>query len=273
MAVEPNPPAAARPANLSSSDMRSALPKLERRAAELRKFDTGTIGDENDPRPESLADRYNNTLMDIFGANTIEFDRYSMRSLYISNEGPTMTPDWGGGPREQAGEHVRLAYSNGIKKALANLDSIRLIFAERIADCGVAPAAKAIREFRELQIHPAIAAAAEELFQNGHYSNAVEYACKALIRCVQLRSGHTGLDGMQLMEHVFGLSNPILKVGDLGTEAGRNEQQGMMLMTSGAVSWLRNPRAYELRADDPERAIEYIAFLSMLAKIVDATAM
>jgi uncharacterized protein (TIGR02391 family) len=271
MAVEPNPPAAARPANLSSSDMRSALPKLERRAAELRKFDTGTIGDENDPRPESLADRYNNTLMEIFGANTIEFDRYSMPSLYISNEGPTMTPDWGGGQREQAGEHVRLAYSNGIRKALANLDSIRLTFAQRIADSGVAPAAKAIRTFGELQIHPAIAAAAAELFQNGDHPNAVECARKALIRHVQLRSGHTGRDGMQLMEHVFSLGNPILKVGDLGTESGRNEQQAMMLMASGAVSWLRNPRAGELRTNDPERAIEYIAFLSMLAKIVDAT--
>jgi uncharacterized protein (TIGR02391 family) len=74
-----------------------------------------------------------------------------------------------------------------------------------------------------------------------------------------------------MMEQVFSLGNPILKVGDLATETGRNEQQGMMLMTSGAVLWLRNPRAQELRTDDPERAIEYVAFLSMLAKIVDAT--
>jgi len=251
--------------------MRSALPKLERRATELRNFDVGTIGDENDPRPERLTDRYNDTLMEIFGANTIEFDRYSMGSLYMGDEALTMTPDWGGGRREQAGEHIRLAYSNGIKKALANLDSIKLIFTETIADSGETPAAAmAMRAFGELQIHPAIAAAAEELFQNGRHSTAVQDACKALISCVQTRSGRTELDGKRLMEHVFSLGNPILKVGDLATETGRNEQQGMVLMTSGAVLWLRNPRAQELRADDPERAIEYIAFLSMLAKIVDA---
>ena len=112
MTVKRNSPAAVQPANLSPSEMRSALPKLERRATELRNFDAGTIGDENDPRPESLADRYNDTLMEIFGTNTIEFDRYSMGSLYIGDEALTFTPDWGGGRREQAGEHIRLAYGN-----------------------------------------------------------------------------------------------------------------------------------------------------------------
>jgi hypothetical protein len=42
-----------------------------------------------------------------------------------------------------------------------------------------------------------------------------------------------------------------------------------MQMFSGAVSGLRNPRAHGFINDDPERALEFIAFVSLLAKILD----
>jgi hypothetical protein len=43
-----------------------------------------------------------------------------------------------------------------------------------------------------------------------------------------------------------------------------------MMMFSGAVAGLRNPRAHRLIQDDPERALEFIAFVSLLAKLLDA---
>jgi uncharacterized protein Ymh len=42
-----------------------------------------------------------------------------------------------------------------------------------------------------------------------------------------------------------------------------------MMMFSGAVSGLRNPRAHGFIHDDPERALEFIAFVSLLAKLLD----
>lgn len=42
-----------------------------------------------------------------------------------------------------------------------------------------------------------------------------------------------------------------------------------MMMLSGAVTGLRNPRAHRLMKDDPERALEFIAYVSLLAKLVD----
>jgi hypothetical protein len=42
-----------------------------------------------------------------------------------------------------------------------------------------------------------------------------------------------------------------------------------MNMFSGAVSGLRNPRAHGFIHDDPERALEFIAFVSLLAKLLD----
>ena len=76
-------------------------------------------------------------------------------------------------------------------------------------------------------------------------------------------------DGNELMEYVFSVKNPVLAFNDLKNESDRNEQKGFMGMLSGAVSGLRNPRAHRLMKDDPERALEFIAFVSLLAKLVD----
>ena len=43
-----------------------------------------------------------------------------------------------------------------------------------------------------------------------------------------------------------------------------------MMMFSGAVAGLRNPRAHKIIKDDPEKALEFIAFVSLLAKLADA---
>ena len=42
-----------------------------------------------------------------------------------------------------------------------------------------------------------------------------------------------------------------------------------MLMSSGAVAGLRHPRAHTLIKDGAERALEFIAFVSLLAKLLD----
>jgi hypothetical protein len=44
---------------------------------------------------------------------------------------------------------------------------------------------------------------------------------------------------------------------------------GFMWFFSGAVAGMRNPRAHKIIKDDPERALEFIAFISLLAKLVD----
>jgi hypothetical protein len=65
------------------------------------------------------------------------------------------------------------------------------------------------------------------------------------------------------MEKAFSPSNPILKFNDL------SDQSRFTMMFSGAVSGLRNPRAHGFIHDDPERALEFIAFVSLLAKLLD----
>ena len=82
------------------------------------------------------------------------------------------------------------------------------------------------------------------------------------------RSGET-LDGMALMHKVFSPNAPLLRFNALADSSDKDEQQGFMMMFAGAVAGLRNPRAHKLITDDPERALEFIAFVSLLAKLLD----
>jgi uncharacterized protein (TIGR02391 family) len=74
------------------------------------------------------------------------------------------------------------------------------------------------------------------------------------------------------MQRAFSASNPVLKFNSLADDFDRDEQVGFMMMFSGAVVGLRNPRAHKLIKDDAERALEFIAFISLLAKLLDGAA-
>lgn len=111
--------------------------------------------------------------------------------------------------------------------------------------------------------------AAGQLYRDGHYPNAILEAVKALNARVRLRSGIDDKDGSALMEQVFSPNNPVLKFNSLADQSDRDEQKGFMMLFSGAVAGLRNPRAHKIMQDDPEEALEFIAFISLLAKLLD----
>jgi len=120
-----------------------------------------------------------------------------------------------------------------------------------------------------MELHPEVERAVGDLYRDGHYANAVEDATKALNGLVRLRSGIEDLDGIKLMEKVFSPNSPVLKFNKMADESDKDEQKGFMMMLSGAVAGLRNPRAHKIIKDDPEMALEYIAYISLLAKLVD----
>ncbi len=106
------------------------------------------------------------------------------------------------------------------------------------------------------------------LYRDGHYSEAVEKSVKVLNNLVRLRSGEEQ-DGTALMQRVFSVDKPVLRFNDMADASDKDEQKGYMWLFSGAVMGLRNPRAHKIIKDDPERALEFIAFVSLLAKMLD----
>ena len=249
------------PARLSPEQIRAAIPRLEKRSGELQVLDVNALTDETEEVVlDDLVRKIDDTLLDIYGAGTTDYYRYSVGSL-------DDTPLIMGGGWPSVGQR-RPAIKSAVAKAIGKLQSAITLLKERVEDAGETAGARAVRAYGGLDLHTEIARAASKLYQDGHYANAVEAAVKALNGLVRFRSG-IDADGMKLMEQAFNPTSPALKFNDLSDISDRDEQKGFMMMFCGAVAGLRNPRAHGFIKDDPERALEFIAYVSLLAKLVD----
>lgn len=129
---------------------------------------------------------------------------------------------------------------------------------------GVESAPSQTVEIEALPLHPRIREVCLDLYRDGHYASAVLEASKALINYVKEKSRRDDLDGADLMRTVFSPKRPTLAF-DVTDES---EQEGMMHLFEGAVLAVRNPRGHDFPNDSPERALEYISFLGLLANLV-----
>lgn len=248
-----------RQARLTDGEMRAAIPRLRARIEELRAVNVDEIQRNHDPALDALESKIAGTLADILGADTVDYKRFE--GIYLN-----LGIDYfgGGSPINE----VRESYASGIAQMIAQLGTQVDLFEEKLGGVPADPVSRARRAFGDLDLHPEVARAATGLFESGPYTNAVEDACKVLDGLVKIRSG-SDRSGTELMQSVFSPDNPVLKFNDLKTETDKSEQQGMMFLYAGTMLALRNPRAHELVEDDPEMALEYIAFVSMLAKALD----
>lgn len=251
-----------RAAQLSVAQMRAAIPKLERRIYELRDIDLSKIKNELASSTFSqYLTKINATIRAIYGADTIEYKEHSVDSLapiYIWLRDNSDIHD----PQNRADIHAKIT---GIANKLAAVVSF---LHEQIEDADEEADSRTLKAYEGLDLHPEIANRASKLFQDGHYATAVEHAVKALNALVRLRSGEE-TDGANLMEKVFSPKTPVLKFNALANQSEIDEQKGYQQMFAGAVSGLRNPRAHQFMVDKPERALEFIAFVSLLAKLLD----
>lgn len=124
-------------------------------------------------------------------------------------------------------------------------------------------------------LHPDIFRVAEPRMTAGQYADAVESAFKELNNAVKEKVKSRldkELDGQKLMQHVFSLEKPILLVEDnLDTQTNRDTQQGYMMMFSGAMSAIRNPKAHENMVISRDDAVRKLIFASMLMYKLDAS--
>jgi uncharacterized protein (TIGR02391 family) len=158
--------------------------------------------------------------------------------------------------------------------AIEVLESVRnyitpevLRLLERI-DVDALPAAESFWDF----IHPRIKAIAKPRFEAGFYADSVEASLKEVNSVVkQLVHAATGreLDGAGLMTTAFSPTNPLVRLDDLGTETGRNIQQGYMQIFAGAMTGIRNPKAHANIQPDRPRTIHLLVLSSLLLSKLD----
>ena len=127
----------------------------------------------------------------------------------------------------------------------------------------------------ETILHPDIRRVAKPRMGSHQYADAVESAFKEINTAVKekVRPHLEGeLDGQKLMQRVFSQGNPILLVEDnLDTQTNRDTQQGYMMMFSGAMSAIRNPKAHENMVIGRDDAIRKLIFASMLMYKLDSS--
>ena len=254
-----------RPANLTPVQMSQALPRLEKRLKELDAFTASGSRDEVSASAEALQQKYDDTLIETFGNDTLEYQRFQINSFYESS-GVVMMVGYGA-PRHSLAEEVE-PYKKGVAKGARSLRTIIELFQEKLGESAT-PSANPARALESLQLHPQIADASVELFKGGHYANAIEDACKVLDLLVKMKSKRSDPSGTELMQLVFSPKAPLLKFNDQVNDSERSEQQGMMFLYSGAMLAFRNPRAHGLLSDDPIVALEIIGFVNFLAKALD----
>jgi len=262
MATRKTPPQQPQAANLTPDQMRASIPKLERRIKDLEALDPDSLTQREDPRLEALESKLNDTIIEVFGHDTLEYHRFAPRGL--DRAGYNMI-------HQTPLREVIRSVTESKAREISNLRTIIELFNEKLADGSDSPATKAKRAFGELDLHPEIARACTKLFEDGHYAQAVEAGCKVLDMLVKMRSMKTDPSGTELMQLAFSPKAPILKYNDQANDSERSEQQGMMFLFAGAMLALRNPRAHGLVQDHPQNAVEYLSFLSMLAKSLDRT--
>ncbi len=239
-------------------DIERGVAKLKRRIADLEAFDPRKAAFERgDSSAEVLARDIRDTVADVFGLRSQEAQDFHFVRIWA---GPTYT--------SMAPEYMQEGYAAGREATTQKIHGLVKRLEEKRGDLGATAVDRVRNAFRGLDLHPRIADVSTDRYDDGYYADAVFAAAKALIHYVQEKSGRDDLDGVDLMRAVFSKNNPILAFNDLKDQSELDEQEGMMHLFEGAAMGIRNPRGHSFVPDSPERALEYIAFLSMLANRV-----
>ena len=121
-------------------------------------------------------------------------------------------------------------------------------------------------------LHPTVVALGKSRFEAGHNADAVEAVLKELnttVKLIYLTARGQELDGVPLMRKALTPTDPVILLDDLGTDTGRNIQQGHMDLFAGAMAGVRNPKAHGNVTITPERAIHHLFLASLLFSKLD----
>ena len=134
------------------------------------------------------------------------------------------------------------------------------------------PRVAALRRIGIEGLHPGVVAVASDLYVDGHYSQAIFEALKALELRVRTQSG-LDRSGRDLMAAAFGGDEPPIDLSVETGQSGRDEQEGLRFLFMGAIQGIRNPKGHEnVKQEDPQRTLEYLAMVSVMFRRLDDAA-
>jgi uncharacterized protein (TIGR02391 family) len=241
----------------SNDEIDIGITKLQRRIKELESLLQDNV-QFDDQQVDTVKHNIIDTIRDVFGQQSSEYDKNKYHKIRhgSSNVGDSWPV-----------RHQK--FIAGVPQSISMINGLIQRLEEKREDHGLDPKAKASQVFYGLNLQPRIHDICSDLYHDGHYANAVFDASKALINYIKEKSRIHDLDGTALVRKVFSKNDPILAFNDLSDQTDLDEQEGMMHLFEGFVMGVRNPRGHSFKYDNPERALEYIVLISMLAFKVD----
>lgn len=126
-----------------------------------------------------------------------------------------------------------------------------------------------VRRLSVENLHSKVIHASSDLFADGHYEAAVSEAFKSIEVRVRTMAG-SAQSGVKLMGEAFGGTEPRVSVTTTTGQSGKDEQEGFGALFRGSMLGVRNPRAHDLfQPQDPQQALEYLGFASLLHRQLD----
>lgn len=236
----------------SLQEIDRAIAKLRKRIEDVRSLNPEVMSFRDQQR-KNVEAAIHETIREVYGSNSPEFQRHGHDII------------WDGGVNLLDDDRTRQRkFAAGVPRTIAMLEGLIARLEEKRQDFEESPEQMANVAFNGLSLHSRIASVCADRYRDGHYEDAVLSAAKVLVNFVKEKSG-SDLDGAPLMRTVFSKNDPILAFNDLSDQSDLDEQEGMMHLYEGVVLALRNPRAHAFPSDSPDRALEYIAFMSLLA--------
>ncbi len=135
---------------------------------------------------------------------------------------------------------------------------------------------KLLDDMGAFRLHPWVYRAACDLWQGGHYRQAVEQTARAVSRHTQEKVRRYNLSDDKLILNVFSDDDPkpdtprLRFPGDRNTESWQNRMRGVRAFSQGCFAGIRNIAAHEYElAWSRDLCLEYLAAFSILARWID----
>ncbi len=249
----------------SVEEIDSDIGKLYNRLSEVQSLRNDSV-QFDDERVRSAQFNIRVAILEIFGRNSPEFGEYRDYKIYSPNPRSVLTL----AEREQYGDLNQARFIKELAQTESMLNGLINSLYQKRTEFVMRPEPQARVAFENLKLHPLIANSCGRLYRDGHYRQAILDASIALVNSVKDKSGRNDLDGADLMRKVFSRKSPVLAFSPLRDRSDEDEQEGMMHLFEGAVLALRNPPAHRLSDLSAELALDYLAFLSLLATRLDS---
>src|SRR5262249_10581192 len=140
------------------------------------------------------------TILEVFGPHSPQYRDHQYHEIWQGGHQIPIGEVYPGDPEDVQRQTQFLA---GIPQTIKMLEGLTAWLEEKRSELGHDTTTRIRAAFEDLNLHPRIADVCANLYRNGHYTDAVFNASKALVNFVKERSHRHDLDGAPLMRTVF----------------------------------------------------------------------